>query len=56
MVHPYIVIISCVKSSKLDIFNSKPLLTEAYISYAASIINYNYSIVLQSSYLSQGEV
>ena len=46
MVYPYIAIISCIRSSELNILNSKPLLIEVYIDYTAFIINYNYPVVL----------
>ena len=45
-VHPYAAMISCVRSSKLDILDSKPL-TEAHIDHTASIIDHNYPAVVQ---------
>jgi hypothetical protein len=48
IVHPYAAMISCVRSSMLDILDSKPL-TEAHIDHTASTIDHNYPAVLQSS-------
>ena len=46
MVHPYAAMISCVRSSMLDILDIKPLLTETHIDHTASTIDHNYPAVL----------
>lgn len=48
-VHPYAAMISCVRSSMLNILDSKPLLIEAHIDRTASIIDHNYPAALQSN-------